>query len=662
VPRLEDVPRLFKLLTPAIAVVVAFVALVVALNLGGGATAPLLGDPGPIVRFALPAAKLLVDLSSALLIGALALALWAFARTDVAYAKAIDIAAAAGAVLTVAASITGVLTFINVTNTAFSFNQAFTNQLGFFFTQIGLGQAWLITIFIAAFVTVLCFAVTTQTALFFVGLTAVGTLVPMALQGHAAGTAGHAAAITSLGLHLVFVSVWLGGVLTLVILRDRIESERLATIVGRFSTLAIVAFIVVAVSGVANAMIRVGTWDALVTSGFGQLVLMKVAAMVVLGAFGFWQRGFLIRRMATEAGRRAFWWFIAIELAVMGATAGIAAGLARTPTPVEQTLNQNPTPAEILTGSPLPPELTFERYFTTWNVDLIWMLVCGFGAFFYLFGVWRLHKRGDKWPWYRAVLWIAGLALLFYITNGGVNAYEMYLFSAHMGAHMTLGMMVPILLVPGAPITLAMRAIAKRQDGSRGGREWISIAIHSRYGAIISHPLFATVNFVGSLWLFYYTGIFRWATQDHIGHEWMIVHFLLAGYLFVQSLVGIDPGPSRWPYPFRLLQLLAAMTVHAFFGLAIMSGESLMLADWYGAMGRTWGSTPLADQQAGGAIAWSVGEIPNLILAVVLAMQWSQADGREAKRKDRQADRDEDAELKAYNAMLARQASASRQG
>jgi putative copper resistance protein D len=57
-----------------------------------------------------------------------------------------------------------------------------------------------------------------------------------------------------------------------------------------------------------------------------------------------------------------------------------------------------------------------------------------------------------------------------------------------------------------------------------------------------------------------------------------------------------------------------------------------------------------------------VGEIPNLILAVVLAMQWSQADGREAKRKDRQADRDEDAELKAYNAMLARQASADRQG
>jgi putative copper resistance protein D len=232
----------------------------------------------------------------------------------------------------------------------------------------------------------------------------------------------------------------------------------------------------------------------------------------------------------------------------------------------------------------------------------------------------------------------------------------MYLFSAHMGAHMALGMMVPILLVPGAPITLAMRAINKRQDGSRGGREWISIAVHSKYGEFLSNPIVATLNFVGSLWLFYYTPIYRWAISDHIGHEWMIVHFLLAGYLFVQSLIGIDPGPNRLPYPFRLLQLLAAMTVHAFFGLGLVMNESLLLADWYGAMGRTWGLPPLQDQQMGGAIAWSVGEIPNLILSLIVGRQWFLSDAREAKRKDRQADRTGDAELKAYNEMLAQQA------
>ena len=654
-------PRLFKIAIPALTVLVALVVLLGALAFGGGSRTPALGDPGVVVRVGLPIAKLLVDLSAATMIGSLALALWAFASRELAFVRSIDIAAAAALVMTLASAATGFLTFMNVSLTPFSLDSTFGNQLGFFFTGIELGQAWLITTLLAALVAVLCIAVTNQTALFFVGLAAVGTLVPMALQGHSAGVSGHAMAITSMGLHLVFVSVWLGGVLTLILLRGIIDADRLPVIVSRFSTLAIIAFIVVAVSGVANAMVRIGSFDALVGTPYGQLVLAKVAAMVVLGAFGFWQRGYLVKRMAGAATQKMFWWFIALELIIMGVAAGLAAGLARTPTPVSETLNQNPTPAEILTGSPLPPEFTLDRYFTVWNFDLIWLLFCSFAVFFYLVGVYRLHKRGDKWPWYRTVLWVAGMALLFYITNGGINSYEMYLFSAHMGAHMTLGMMVPIFLVPGAPVTLAMRAVNKRQDDSHGGREWILKAVHSGYANVISHPLFATINFVGSLWLFYYTPIFRWATSDHIGHEWMIVHFLLAGYLFVQSLIGIDPVKTRYPYPFRLIQLLAAMTVHAFFGLGIMSSENLLLADWYGAMGRTWGSTPLEDQQAGGAIAWSVGELPNLVLALIIGYQWNRSDAKEAKRKDRQADRDEDAELKAYNAMLAQQAAADSQ-
>jgi cytochrome c oxidase assembly factor CtaG/putative copper export protein len=650
------VHRLFKIATPALVLLVASGVLFAALAFGGGARVPTLGDPGVVVRLGLPLAKLAVNLSAATMIGALALALWAFASRERAYLRSIDIAAAAALALTVASALTGFLTFLNVSLTPLTFDQKFGQQLGFFFTEIQLGQAWLVTTLVAAMVSVLCIAVTNQTGLFFVGLAAVGTLVPMALQGHSAGISGHAMAITSLGLHLVFVSVWLGGVITLVLLRGIIEPERLVTIVSRFSTLAIIAFIVVAISGVANAMVRVGTLDKLVTTPYGQLVLAKVAVMVLLGLFGFWQRAFLIRRITGAAAKKMFWWFIALELAIMSVASGLAAGLARTPTPVDEVLNQNPTPAEILTGDPLPPEFTLERYFTVWSFDLIWLLVCLFGVFFYLMGVWRMHKRGDKWPWYRSVLWVSGLALLFYVTNGGLNAYQMYLFSAHMGAHMTLGMMVPILLVPGAPVTLAMRSIAKRQDGSRGGREWILKAVHSGYANVISHPLFATVNFVGSLWIFYYTPVFRWATSDHIGHEWMIVHFLLAGYLFVQSLIGIDPVKTRFPYPFRLVQLLAAMTVHAFFGLGIMSSETLLVADWFGAMGRTWGSTPLEDQQAGGAIAWSVGEIPNLVIALVLSYQWNRSDAREAKRLDRQAERTDDAELKAYNEMLTRQA------
>ena len=94
---------------------------------------------------------------------------------------------------------------------------------------------------------------------------------------------------------------------------------------------------------------------------------------------------------------------------------------------------------------------------------------------------------------------------------------------------------------------------------------------------------------------------------------------------------------------------------HAFFGLALLSGSALLLADWYGAMG--WGTSAIADQQTGGGIAWSVGEIPTVILAIAVAIMWSRSDERESKRRDRQADRDGDAELEAYNEMLLKRAS-----
>ncbi len=184
------------------------------------------------------------------------------------------------------------------------------------------------------------------------------------------------------------------------------------------------------------------------------------------------------------------------------------------------------------------------------------------------------------------------MLLLAWLTNGSLNVYERYLFSAHMLHHMLLAMMVPLLLVPGAPVTLAARAIRKRTDGSRGGREWILLAVHSRFGRFVGHPIVAALLFAMSLLIFYYSPLFRWSTVDHIGHEWMMAHFLLTGYLFVQALVGVDPVPVRLPYPLRLLLLLGTMAFHAFFGLALLSGSAVCCsptgtARWAGAPARS---------------------------------------------------------------------------
>lgn len=656
--------RVVRLAGPALLLLVAVATLLVGLAFGGGADAQLLGDPGAVVRWGLPVAQLLVNLSAAVTIGALLMACWALSPDRREYGAALDVAAAGAAVFTVASGVTGFFTFLNVTQVPLTFDDAFGAKLSLFFTGIESGQAWLQTTLIAAAVTVLCFAVRNHTVLVFVFGLSLVSLLPMAQQGHSAEASGHNAAVTALGLHLVFAAVWLGGLLTLVFIRKTLEDGRLAPVLMRYSTVALVSFVVVAVSGYVSAELRIGSLDRLGTP-YGILVLVKVFALLALGLFGALQRRVLIGRIERSAAARAdgpagrtgtFWWLVALELGFMGIASGAAAALAKTAPPVDQALPSTPTPAVLLTGEELPPELTFARYFTEWNIDLLWLLACAFGIFFYIAGVVRLRRRGDSWPILRTVSWVLGLLVLFYLTCGGINVYQPYLFSVHMLGHMGLTMLVPVLLVPGAPVTLLARAVRKRQDGSRGGREWVLLAVHSKFAGIISNPIVTAVLFAGSLWVFYYTPLFRWSMEDHIGHEWMVVHFLITGYLFVQSLIGIDPVPYRLPYPMRLLLLFGTMAFHAFFGLAIISSTGLFLADWFGAMGRTWGQAPLLDQQTGGGIAWSVGEIPTLALAVAVAISWSKSDAKDQKRLDRNADRTNDAELNEYNERLARMA------
>ncbi len=179
--------------------------------------------------------------------------------------------------------------------------------------------------------------------------------------------------------------------------------------------------------------------------------------------------------------------------------------------------------------------------------------------------------------------------------------------------------------------------------------------IHSRVAAIVTHPLFVAANFAGSIVLFYYSDAFGFALREHVGHELMTVHFVITGYLFVLSMIGTDPVPRRAPYPLRLLLLLATMAFHAFFGVTLMGGSTTLIQpEWFTELGREWGAPPpLEDQQMAGAITWGIGEVPTLLIAIGVAVMWSRSDAREMRRSDRAAIRTNDADLDAYNAMLA---------
>ena len=625
------------------------IALVAGLLLTGAAAAPVLADPGRLVRWGLPVVRAVHDLAAALTLGAMMLAAVAIPATSPAWARAVRVAATASVVWTLAAVAVLVGSYADVAGQPLG-SAGFGSQLGIFVTDIDYGRQLLLSALFAAGVATAAVAVRTTVAAGLVTLVAAVALVPLSLTGHSAGATGHEIAVSSWWLHVVGVSVWFGGLAALVLVASGL-ADHLPAVVARFSVLAGWGFALVVATGVANAWVRVDLPGDLLT-GYGLLLVGKSVAVVALGAAGYVHRRRLLPALDGGRRRAAFWRLVAGELVVFGVAIGLATALGRTAPPVPDDPPADPTPAQLLTGEPLPPPLTASRWFTEWAPDALWVAVAVAAVVAYLLGVRTLRARGDRWPHHRTLLWALGVLALVYVTSGAPAAYGRTLFSAHMVGHMALSMVVPLLLVFGAPVTLALRAVPRRRDGSRGPREWLLGAVESRLGRFVAHPLVAAGLFAGSLVIFYYTPLFGLALATHVGHELMMVHFLVVGYLFCQALVGIDPGPSRPAFPLRLLLLFVTMAFHAFFGVALVGGETLLEATWFSSTG--WGIDALADQQTGGAIAWGIGELPTLALALVVAVQWSRSDDRENRRRDRAADRDDDAELAEYNAMLAR--------
>jgi putative copper resistance protein D len=297
--------------------------------------------------------------------------------------------------------------------------------------------------------------------------------------------------------------------------------------------------------------------------------------------------------------------------------------------------------------------LTVHRWVTEFYPDVLWLSVAAVMIGAYVVGVVRLWRRGDRWPVQRTAFWLVGSVVLVFVTSGGPALYGRLSFSAHMIQHMSLMTVVPLLLVFGAPVTLALRTLPKRTDGSFGAREMLMQLTHSRVAGFLGHPVVAAVLLIASLIAFYYTRLFQLAMFTHTGHVLMTAHFLLTGYLFVWALVGVDPGPARPPYPLRLMLLLVTLGFHAFFGISLMSSGSLLAPDWWHALGMNDNAALLANQQTGGSIAWAAGDLPSLFIGLALIVGWFASDAREAKRTDRQADRDGDAELRRYNEQLA---------
>ncbi|MBT2386821.1 cytochrome c oxidase assembly protein [Streptomyces sp. ISL-11] len=280
------------------------------------------------------------------------------------------------------------------------------------------------------------------------------------------------------------------------------------------------------------------------------------------------------------------------------------------------------------------------------------MIGCLLGLALYGWGVVRLRRRGDAWPVGRTVAFVTGVLTVALVMCTKLNDYGMVMFSVHMVQHMVISMLSPILLLLGAPVTLTLRALPAAGRGRKGPREWLVALLHSRYMRIITHPAFTIPLFIASLYALYFSPLFDFLMGSKTGHIAMMVHFLAVGLVFFWPIMGVDPGPHRPGYVMRMLELFAGMPFHAFFGIALMMASEPMIST-YKNPPASLGIEALADQQAGGGIAWAFSEIPSIVVLLALAYQWYRSEQRQSRRYDRAEDRNGDRELADYNAYLA---------
>ncbi|MBT0567850.1 cytochrome c oxidase assembly protein [Williamsia sp. CHRR-6] len=312
------------------------------------------------------------------------------------------------------------------------------------------------------------------------------------------------------------------------------------------------------------------------------------------------------------------------------------------------------TAFDVFLGYNLPEPPSATTILTVWRFDVVLGVGAIAAAVAYIWAVRRIRSRGIEWSRWRMLSWVLGCLSLMFVTSSGVRAYGSAMFSMHMVEHMALNMFVPVLLVLGAPMTLALRVLPTAERGALPGpREWIVWLVHSRVTTFLSHPVTALIMFVASLYIVYFTPLFGILARYHWGHELMSVHFLITGYLFYWAIIGIDPGPRRLPFLARLGLLFAVMPFHAFFGIATMTMNTVIGQQFYRFVNLSWLDSLSHDQFVGGAIAWGASEVPVVIVVIALVSQWAASDRRAGARADRQADAYPDDELAAYNAMLA---------
>jgi putative copper export protein len=214
-----------------------------------------------------------------------------------------------------------------------------------FVVSVEQGRGLLLVAALAALVAVGARTVLTPVGARWLLVVALAATIPPAFTGHTADEANHNLAVTAVALHVLGVALWAGGLLAL-LLAAKLTGPARTTAVERFSRLAAPLALLVAGSGAVTAFTRFSAPGQLFSTGYGVVLLGKVAALAGLLEIAAWHRRRSLPALRAERPG-TFLRLAGAEVLLFAATIGLAVGLARTPTPPPAADTGAPTAAQV---------------------------------------------------------------------------------------------------------------------------------------------------------------------------------------------------------------------------------------------------------------------------------------------------------------------------
>ncbi|MDT4976956.1 MAG: hypothetical protein QOG98_2714 [Pseudonocardiales bacterium] len=263
---------------------------------------------------------------------------------------------------------------------------------------------------------------------------------------------------------------------------------------------------------------------------------------------------------------------------------------------------------------------------TQWAVQPFAILAAVLAAAWYLRSVRRLERTGEAWPVRRSVLFTVGIALFLWTTCGLLQAYASSLYWVWTTQTLTLFLLVPFILLTGAPLQLA-----RKHSGRDGAMDRF---LRSRVGRLLSNPLVGPALVPLLSGVLFFGPLPGWAIAAPPAGWALQIVLVAVGGLILLPLIGLDDEPSSLAVGLTLAIGSFELVLDAIPGIALRMHSGLVTSYFDYRSGHSWAPSPLHDQQIAGSILWCVSEIIDLPFMLIVYRRWLRADARDAAAID----------------------------